>query len=226
MVRLGQLYSGRGGGCTPPGLAPQEAPVERPQSITPCSVDGCLRAAKARGWCHAHYTHWHRTGDPGPAFPERFPPLVRFGQYAVAQGDCLEWVGVRNSQGYGQFGVGRRHYLAHRWLYENVIGPLPRELELDHLCRNRACVKLAHLEPVTHRENMRRGVAAVAVWRSTASAVAAYSAQRRAETYCPQGHEWAAGNEYESPQGHRMCRSCLRGRERERRRQAAAKRGA
>ena len=47
--------------------------------------------------------------------------------------------------------------IAHRLTYQWAKGPIPAGMELDHLCRNRRCVNPAHLEPVTHRENVRRG---------------------------------------------------------------------
>ncbi|WP_369010576.1 HNH endonuclease signature motif containing protein, partial [Bacillus cereus] len=45
---------------------------------------------------------------------------------------------------------------AHRYVYENLSGPIPEGMELDHLCRNPPCVNPDHLDPVTHEENMRR----------------------------------------------------------------------
>src|SRR5262245_4852943 len=80
---------------------------------------------------------------------------------------CWTWTGPLHENGYGLFtryvaGFKRtdpRRVLtrrAHRLSYEMFVGPIPRGLELDHLCRNRACVRPDHLEPVTHKVNCRR----------------------------------------------------------------------
>lgn len=63
--------------------------------------------------------------------------------------------------GYAQFFVspGVKVY-AHRFAYELLVGPIPEGLTLDHLCRNRACVRPSHLEPVSLSENVRRAHAA------------------------------------------------------------------
>lgn len=61
--------------------------------------------------------------------------------------------------GYVQIKRGGRIYLAHRWYYEQHVGPIPAGLDLDHTCRVTRCVNPAHLEPVTTTENIRRSSA-------------------------------------------------------------------
>lgn len=60
------------------------------------------------------------------------------------------YINTRNGYGY----IGRKP--AHRVYYEKHVGAIPAGLEIDHKCRNRACVNPDHLEPVTHSENALR----------------------------------------------------------------------
>ena len=85
--------------------------------------------------------------------------------------------------------------LAHVFAYKLLVGVVPGGLELDHLCRVPACVNPAHLEPVTHAENLMR------------SPVAPTAINAR-KTHCPQGHPYVAGNTYYRANGHRHCKTC------------------
>lgn len=78
-------------------------------------------------------------------------------------GACWMWRGSLASSGYGRLLTKTRYALAHRYSYELHNGPVPAELVIDHTCRNRGCVNPAHLEPVTTRENVLRGVGITAV---------------------------------------------------------------
>jgi hypothetical protein len=104
--------------------------------------------------------------------------MQRFWAKADRRGDaeCWEWVACRTAMGYGRFVVDRRVRAAHRVAYELSVGPIPEGLEIDHLCRNRACVNPAHLEAVSHRVNVLRGTAPAAV--------------NKRKTHCPCGREY------------------------------------
>ncbi len=71
---------------------------------------------------------------------------------------CWLWVGKVNRGGYGVTSVAGKTRSAHRVSYEWHVGPIPIGLDLDHLCRVRRCVNPDHLEPVTRRENINRGL--------------------------------------------------------------------
>ena len=71
---------------------------------------------------------------------------------------CWLWTDSVSGSGYGQFWQLGARIQAHQIAFRDLIGPIPEGLTLDHLCRVRACVNYAHLEPVTNRENILRGV--------------------------------------------------------------------
>ena len=116
---------------------------------------------------------------------------------------CWLWLGGKNAYGYGRVSVGGRMHQPHRIVYEIMVGEIPEGKEIDHLCRIRNCVNPAHLEVVTHRENVRRGIN-----------------QNKRKTHCMRGHELSGDNviwrERPNRAISRLCRICRKG-ERERR---------
>lgn len=83
-------------------------------------------------------------------------------EFAVENRDykspCWIWKRHINSSGYGMMrdsaGTLRASYAVY---YENKFGKVPEGLQLDHKCRQRACVNPDHLDPVTHAINVARG---------------------------------------------------------------------
>lgn len=120
-----------------------------------------------------------------------------FWSRVVKQPDgCWLWTGARTSAGYGNVRFKGRYWSAHRLSYSLGHGLPPDHLKMDHLCRVRLCVNPAHLEPVTDRVNILRGVGP--------------SAFHAVKTHCPQGHEYDLLNTYVTSKGIRQCRECHR----------------
>lgn len=83
----------------------------------------------------------------------------RFWAKVEVRGDCWVWTASMRRGGYGQFGAISRAtpVTSHKWAWERYVGEWPAGLVADHLCRNRACVRWDHIEPVTNAENVLRG---------------------------------------------------------------------
>ncbi|MFF5842171.1 HNH endonuclease signature motif containing protein [Streptomyces massasporeus] len=109
-------------------------------------------------------------------------------------GECWLWTGPLDRHGYAEIKISGRQRLAHRVAYETFIGPIPDGLVIDHRCRVRHCQNPDHLEPVTNRENLLRGVGV--------------AAQNATKTHCPQGHPYDEANTIIRPRGSRRCRAC------------------
>ena len=79
---------------------------------------------------------------------------------ASLPGLCWTWQNCLNSRGYGCVSVNGKVQLTHRVSYTVYKGEIPDGLQVDHLCRNKACCNPDHLEAVTGKINCERTEAA------------------------------------------------------------------
>lgn len=120
--------------------------------------------------------------------------MKRFWDKVDKTDTCWLWKGRIKKDGYGQFDLGGKSIYAHRVAYELEVGDIPKGLNLDHLCRVRNCVNPNHLEAVTFRENVLRGIG-----------ICAHNARK---THCKQGHTFTIENTILRSWGGRECRTC------------------
>ena len=101
---------------------------------------------------------------------------------------CWPWTQSVGSHGYGQTWDGTTVRLAHRVAWTLTYGPIPDELTVDHICRNRRCCNVEHLRLLTNVDN-------------------AHDNGEGRKTHCPLGHPYDIVNTYNGKSG-RQCRAC------------------
>jgi hypothetical protein len=129
------------------------------------------------------------------SLPERIASKI----WPEPNSGCWLWGGTLNNFGYGTAYVMGGRAMAHRFVYEQLVGPIPAGLHIDHLCRNPSCVNPSHLEPVTQRENIRRGNG--------------FGGRHAKQTHCVNGHPFDEKNTAIRSLGRRVCRACSRARD-------------
>jgi hypothetical protein len=113
-----------------------------------------------------------------------------------SDGDCLIYRTKPNHDGYVRVSVGGKKWMSHRYALHIAGIDVGQGFEVDHLCRNRACCNVQHLEIVDHTENMRRGTGMDRI--------------HAAKTECCRGHQFTEQNTYINPDGFRQCKICRR----------------
>lgn len=170
-----------------------------------CSVEGCGRFVKARGWCGAHYVRWLTANPvtdatrlqarPNASVAERFD---RIGVTVTPEG-CHEWRGARRAGGYGAVSVAvRQTDYAHRVAWQLAFGPIPDGMFVCHRCDNPPCCNPEHLFLGTNADNMRDMVAK-----------GREQPHGRGQETCKRDHPLSGDNVY-LYRGRRYCRLCGR----------------
>lgn len=120
--------------------------------------------------------------------------LDRFLSRVEKTESCWLWKGFIDRNGYGKFGSTSAMSWAHRASYMLLVGPIPKGLTIDHLCKVKNCVNPLHLRVVTIKENIlcSDGV----------------TAKNSVKTHCVNGHELTEENTYIRKEGWRHCRKC------------------
>lgn len=188
-----------------------ELPVRQEE---PCTSDGCGRKAICRGYCKAHYDRIRLWGNPRddiplkdmPTYDERADIVSRILRRCKrTQTGCVEYTGYGIPSGYGTISWESKTWVVHRAMWTAVVGPIPDDDDwtIDHLCFNRRCVNVGHLEVVTRAENSERG-------GGLHRALLNRLNDREERTHCHRGHCLAEVGVYQLGNGGIKCRECSR----------------
>lgn len=164
-----------------------------------CKINDCSQPRKARGLCNKHWYRQYRYGDVSYVCFIRGNDQERFWSKVKKSEGCWTWLGYSNRRGYGQVILQGKVIGAHRAAWSLSGKELPKfklGLSLDHLCKNKLCVRPDHLEVVTTAENTLRSDN--------------ICMQNKAKTQCKNGHMFTQENTVIRRSGHRDCRACLR----------------
>lgn len=120
-----------------------------------CTIAGCGRKHVAHGLCRAHYSRWYTGGDPLAELPiiTHTDDETRFWSHVDKSADCWLWTAKLTHDGYGCFVTNKRWRPAHRVSYELAHGQIPSDMQIDHRCFIKACVRPSHLRLATPSQN-------------------------------------------------------------------------
>ena len=82
--------------------------------------------------------------------------MQRFWDKVDKSDGCWQWKAGKDRHGYGRFGRGGKNDMAHRVSWELMNGNIPDGMDIDHRCRNVACVRPHpdHCRLATRKQNI------------------------------------------------------------------------
>ena len=105
------------------------------------------------------------------------------------EGECRVWTGNLDPRGYGRLNLGGKLFLVHRLSKALADGTPYADLHIHHICRNKACLRPDHLQPITAADHRRE-----------------HNPEREV---CERGHSMT--DAYPRPDGRgRQCRACIK----------------
>lgn len=183
-----------------------------------CSFPQCGRKMKGNRLCSGHWKQVSEGKTLTPLYatqrPKGTPPRLEFDEIPCPRSDlngpCKIFRGHKTN-GYGQTTAnGKKHVPVHRYVWEQANGPIPDKMDIDHQCRNRACINVDHLRVVTRQVNITENIVGAA-WQ-----------KQKAKTHCHRGHEFTEENTL-IDRGHRICKACKKKWESDRKERRRAK---
>lgn len=137
------------------GAHAKQPPTKIMKHAPHCAVDGCERPYYAKLHCRLHWERMYSTGNTARsnASPD-MPVKDRLALHSKRAGECIEWTGHRDKDGYGDITINRTMLRAHRAAYDVHKGPIPSGLLVRHTCDNPPCINPDHLLVGTNADNM------------------------------------------------------------------------
>ena len=120
-----------------------------------CSIEGCGRTDKkgGRGWCGMHWKRWRKHGSTDCLVPHYSSREEAYAARTVQVGDCIEWTGYRDPNGYGKMHLEGEAVHVHRYVFALHHGEIPKGMHIDHICHNPPSSNIAHLRLATPSQN-------------------------------------------------------------------------
>ena len=125
-------------------------------SYMKCKYENCSLESVAKEFCQGHYMQQRRGKEMSPLYNHLSMQERIESKISIDSNGCMVWSGHTDTGGYPNIKYQGKNYLVHRAYYKIFNGEIPAHDTLDHLCRNKLCINLNHLQPVSRSENIKR----------------------------------------------------------------------